>query len=228
MSDESNLPVMPGPPEPFYRTWMNVLTRPTEQTFAEMAVSPDAAPGKAYLWVFLAGMISAFISAVVQGVFLADQETTLAANFLIAMFCCIPVLGGLSVLGLMINAGLVQLAAGMFKGVGTYDQLAYVFGAISVPVTLIGSVLSVFYAVPFLAFCLWPLSLLLFLYFLVLEVIAVKGVNRFGWGEAVGSVLVLPLALIFCACASIGLIMVMGLSVGDIFSQINQSLQSIP
>jgi hypothetical protein len=208
---------------------MNVLTRPSEQTFADMAASPDAAPGKAYLWVFLAGMVSAFFTAVVQGIALAMMdEPEFATSYLIGMFCFIPLAGGASVLGLMISAWLVQLVAGMFKGVGTYAQLAYAFGAIWTPLTLISSVLSIFYAIPFLALCLWPISILLAIYFLVLQVIAVKGLNRFGWGEAVGSVLILPLLAIVCSCLVGVAVALLGMSVGDEFSQINQSLQSVP
>lgn len=144
---------------------------------------------------------------------------------LIGLVCGIPIAAGFSVLGFIIGTALIQWVAGMFKGAGTFNQLAYVFGAISAPITLISAVLSIFYAIPFLGFCLWPLSILLFLYVLVLEVMAVKGVNRFGWGEAIGSVLI-PFAVILCivgACVFVSL-MALGPTIGNVFSTIQQSL----
>ncbi len=223
----SNAPMVPAGSTSFFQTWTEALTKPNEQTYAAMATSPEASASKAYLWVFLASLVSFFISAIIQAVYLAltqnsDRSTS---SMLIGLVCGIPIAAGFSVLGFIIGTALIQWVAGMFKGAGTFNQLAYVFGAISAPITLISAVLSIFYAIPFLGFCLWPLSILLFLYVLVLEVMAVKGVNRFGWGEAIGSVLI-PFAVILCivgACVFVSL-MALGPTIGNVFSTIQQSL----
>ena len=227
----SNAPIVPGGPTPFFQTWMKALTKPSEQTYAEMATSPDASAGKAYVWVFVTALISVFISAVINAVsiYLNQSSGQDNSSMLTGLVCAVPIFAGFSLLGFIIGTGLIQWIAGLFKGTGTFNQLAYVFGAISAPVSLVSSVLSIFYAIPFLGLCLWPVSILLVVYVLVLQTMAVKGVNRFGWGEAAGSVLI-PLVVFVCllGVCVIGALMVMGPAIGNVFSSINQSLQSVP
>ena len=82
-----------------------------------------------------------------------------------------------------------------------------------------------FNAVPYLNICTGLISLGLGLYALFLQITAVKAVNRFGWGQAAGSVLIPGLVILFfCGCIVIGGLMVMGPVIGDVFEQINQSL----
>ncbi|MBI3738463.1 MAG: YIP1 family protein [Chloroflexi bacterium] len=229
----SNAPMMSSGPKSFIQVWMDALTKPNEQNYADMAAAPGASAGKAYLWVFLTSLVSYFIIALVQfavaGLGGNAQGSRDLTTSLVSLICAIPIGAGFVVLGFMIGTALIQWVAGMFKGAGTFGQLAYVFGAISAPVTLVSSVLSLFYAIPFLGLCLWPVSIIPGLYVLVLEVIAVKGVNRFGWGEAIGSVLIpgLVLGCLVALCVFVAL-MALGPAIGNVFSTINQSLQSVP
>jgi hypothetical protein len=58
---------------------------------------------------------------------------------------------------------------------------------------------------------------------------AVKGVNRFGWGQALGSYF-LPFLVLFC-CLSLGVIAALralGPGISDIFNSIQQSLTPVP
>jgi Yip1 domain. len=229
-----NTPMAPIPnaPRSVVQVWRDALTKPNEQTYAELANSPDASPGKAYLWIFLASLVSVFVSVLVRVLVAgssgqADQLQSVFGGSMIALICVVPVAAGLAVLGFMITTGLVQWVAGLFKGAGTYSQLAYVLGAISAPATLISSILSVFYAIPFLAFCLWPVSILLGLYVIVLSVMAVKGVNKFDWGKAIASYL-LP-TVVFCGLCLLPIIVIgamrlLGPKIGDTFSTIQSSL----
>jgi len=62
-------------------------------------------------------------------------------------------------------------------------------------------------------------------YVLALQVMAIKGVNQFGWGPAIGAYAIPGLAVfLVCCCAITVLISVTGLAVGDVWSTINQSL----
>jgi hypothetical protein len=113
----------------------------------------------------------------------------------------------------------------MFGGKGTFDQLAYTLAAISTPFALISGVLTLLSAIPFVGLCFTVVSLVAGLYVLVLEVMAVKGVNQFGWGQAAGSLL-LPFILL-CCCLSVGVIgvlRVLGPRITDTFNQINNNL----
>ena len=229
----SNAPMMVGSPKSFIQVWMDALTKPNEQNYADMASAPGASAGKAYLWVFLTSLVSYFVIVVVQfavaGLGGNVQGSRDLTTYLVGLICAIPIGAAFIVLAFMIGTALVQWVAGMFKGVGTFGQMAYVFGAISAPVTLISSVLSIPYAIPFLGLCLWPVSIILSLYVLVLEIIAVKGVNRFGWGEAIGSVFIpgLVLGCLVGLCVFVAMI-ALGPAIGNVFSTINQSLQSVP
>jgi hypothetical protein len=113
----------------------------------------------------------------------------------------------------------------MFGGKGTFDQLAYVLAAISTPFTIISGILTLFSAIPFVGLCFSIVSIIAGLYVLVLEVMAVKGVNQFGWGQAAGSLL-LPF-IVLCCCLSVGVIgvlQVLGPRISEIFNQINNNL----
>jgi len=59
------------------------------------------------------------------------------------------------------------------------------------------------------------------LYVLVLEVMAVKGVNQFGWGQAIGSLL-LPVFVVACcfSIAAIGIFRALGPNITDIFNSL--------
>ena len=234
MNDQMNTPMSPAPSgaTSFFQIWVNALTKPGEQTYAEIASSPDASPGKAYLWIFLAALVNFVIAFAVQVLFLSfgggnEEFQSMFGASVIMLLCAVPVLAGLGVLGFMITTGLVQWVAGLFKGTGTYSQLAYVFGAISAPTTLISSVLSIFSSIPFLGFCLWPASILLLVYVAVLNVMAVKGVNRFGWGQAIASYL-LPTVVFFGLClipiVVIAVMRLLGPTIGNTFSTISNSL----
>jgi hypothetical protein len=63
------------------------------------------------------------------------------------------------------------------------------------------------------------------LYILVLQIMAVKGVNQFGWGPAIGSLFIPAIAiLLVCCCAAAIVGALTGAALGNIFSTINQSL----
>jgi hypothetical protein len=66
------------------------------------------------------------------------------------------------------------------------------------------------------------------LYVLVLELMAIKGTNRFGWGPAIGAYALPGIAvLLVCCCAAAVLTSVMGLALGDVWSTINESMIGI-
>ncbi len=55
---------------------------------------------------------------------------------------------------------------------------------------------------------------------------AVKGVNQFGWGEAIGSLFIPVLVIGFiCACLFAVSFLVLGTAVRDVFQQIQQGIQ---
>ena len=242
MNEQPNTPMSPQPSgfASWADTWMDALTKPTEQTFSAMASHPDAMTnGRAFTWVFLAGTLAAMISGVLQAVLqmagIAPQVPGLdelmgnaSSGPLVSLgiaLCASPISGGISVLFFAIYIGIIQWVAKMFSGTGTFSQLAYTMAAISVPISLITSILSPFGTLNVVGYCVNGISVLVGFYALFLQLTAVKAVNKFGWGQAVGSYF-LPLILLVCICGCLvfAMLSALGPAVGDVFSQINQSL----
>jgi hypothetical protein len=235
MSELSNEPVIPeSGPAPFYQTWMKALTKPNELTYVELVASPGANANKAYLWIFLTALVNFFFATLVQGAVMRNtfqqfgNEFDFGSGFgggFIAALCGAPMSAALSVLFFAITVAIVQWLAKMFGGKGSYNQLVYAFGAIIAPYMLISSILTLLTAIPYIGLCFTAIAGLGGIYILVLEIMAVKGVNQIGWGAAIGSLLIPVLAIIFlCACLVVGVLTLLGPVIGDVFDSINQSL----
>ena len=232
MNESPNTPLYegtPSAPEPFYQVWLRALTKPNEQTYADLAASPDANPNKAYLWVFLTSIVSFFFvmlatsfgSTAQYGI---DMRSTMGSS-VIALICGAPIGAAIGVLFFAIDIAIIQWVAKMFKGVGSYNQLVYAVAAFSAPISLVSGIISALSVIPYIGLCFSIVSIAVSIYAIVLMVMAVKGVNKFGWGEAIGSVLLPGLVIGFvCGCLVIGILMLLGPAIGDVFSTINQSL----
>jgi hypothetical protein len=238
MTDMSNIPIEPEKPEPFYQIWIKALTRPADQTYYEIASSPTGNPNIAYLWLFLTGLISSIVSFGVQGASLRqirdflppEAASVLGSNQsigtgLIGAICGAPIAAAFSVFGFAISVALIQWIAKMFGGNGDYSKMVYTLACIAAPINLVSAVLGLFSAIPLVGIVFGLVSFLVGIYSLFLYVSAVKGVNQFGWGPAIGAVLI-PGAVIFlfCACCLILSLVLMGPAIGEVFSGITNSL----
>jgi hypothetical protein len=223
-----------NPPASWLETWIAAVTKPNPQTYVEIANSPAASTGKAYLWVFLAGLLSALVGVLAQGSLIERTLQSSGLSYtrgigvsLTTMLCSVPIGAVVLVLFFALGVALIQLVARMFGGQGTYNQLLYAASAIYVPVALASSVLSLLGLIPFVGFCFGILGFALAIYSLVLNIMAVKGINGFGYGAAIGSVFIPVLAIflvIFCCVLIVTL--ALGPVIGNVFSTINQSLGS--
>jgi len=232
MSEEMNAPVLPPPSgvSEWVSVWRDALTKPYEQTFSRIAQSPHAKSTTALLWVFLGALVNFFLTALVQGRLMRQimqnsefgvQGFPAAGGGLIAAICGAPIFAVIQVVLFAIVIGVVQAIAKMFGGHGTFDQLTYAVAAIVTPFYLISGVLTLLSAIPFAWLCFGPIAFLAGLYVLVLEVMAVKGVNQFGWGQAIASLL-LPILAVAC-CISIvvfGIFQALAPQMRDIFNSI--------
>jgi len=235
MNEQPNTPMMrSGGSTSIIQTWINALTKPNEQTFADMAASPNAKASTAFLWVFVGALVNFFFASLVQGPLMRQylQQSGFGDQFgnglgggLVTAICGAPIAAAIGVLFFAIFAGVVQWLARMFGGRGTFDQLAYALAAITVPFTLLNSIFTLLAAIPLVGLCFGIVSLLAGLYVLVLEVMAVKGVNQFGWGQAIGSLFLPGLVLACCLFVAVfSLMSVLAPRIGEIFSTINQTL----
>jgi len=234
-----NMPVANAPtpsgggPKPFYQVWISALTKPNEATYSEIASTPNAKPTTAYLWVFIGFLVEFVLSGLVSG----SRYSGMLGQYggsglgsgivgtLITAICGGPILAVIATLFFAIGTAIIQWIAKMFGGQGTYNQLVYVFAAIATPFALIAGVLSLFAAIPYVGLCFSIILFVAALYVLVLNIIAVKGVNQFGWGQAAGSVLIpLVVILLVCGCLAGITALALGSAISNVFNSINQSL----
>ncbi len=220
----------------FFQTWIDALTKPTEQTYAAIASSPKAKATTAYLWVFVTSIVTSFLALLVQGAALRARlaesgvgtqqfQGAGLGGVAITLLCGTPIVAVITTIFFAIGSALIQWIAKMFGGTGNNDQMTYALAAIVAPYSLVSAVLTLLGAIPFVGICFSIVTALAGIYVLVLEIMAVKGVNAFGWGPAVGSVLI-PVAavLIICCCAAAVIGALTGAALGNIFSSINSSL----
>ncbi len=229
MSQELATPSFSQPSRSFswIQVWTNALTRPSVATFEELVRDPNATPGRAYAWVFIASLIGYVLSVLIQlalaGITgsasrVESEVAAVAGGSIIALVCASPVVAALGVLGLMISAGITQLVASAIGGTGTYSKLVYAFAAYSAPLTLITAVLG---SIPYANCLAFPLSL----YAIVLNVTAVKAVHQFGWGKAAASsILIFAGILVLVACIVIVVLALLGPAIANVFSNIMQDL----
>ncbi len=228
MTDMPSEPVPEARPESVFQIWTRALTKPSEFTYADLAASPRAKATTAYLWMFVASLIQFFLSILVQRQMMNNfQRYGLNLGqfgnrggigaILVGLVCVAPIMAAFSTLVFAVMVAIMQWLARMFGGTGTYDQLAYALAAIAAPLTILGGILGLFSAIPYAGLCFGLIGLLVGLYILVLQLLAIKGVNHIGWGGAIGAYFIPILVLGFlCACLT-------GLSLASVFAIFRQS-----
>ena len=232
MNEPSNTPLVDSASpqsEPFYQIWLKALTRPTEQTYLEIVNSPAASVRTAYMWLGIAYVISFVISVAIlqlSAVFQYGGDFgSSIGSALAAIACGAPIGAVVALLLYALEVAIIQWVAKMFKGAGSFDKLLYAFAAFTAPLSLVSAALSIFSLIPLVGFCISMFGIAIVVYQIFLMVTATKAVNGFGWGEAAGSVLIPTIVFIFlCSCVTIGILMLLGPVIGDVFSTINSSL----
>jgi len=236
----SNAPMSSsGGSKSFFQIWIDALTKPNEATFAELAASPNAKATTAYIWVFVGYLVEFFLTALVRGATLGSYRSVLQQYglgngggvggggivfTLILAVCGGPILAVIATVFFAIWTAIIQWVAKMFHGQGTNDQLAYTFAAILAPFAIVSGVLTLFAAIPFVGLCFNAILAIAGIYIIVLNIMATKGVNRFGWGEAVGSVLIPGLVIgLLCCCVIGGISAIAGAGLKGFFQQLQQN-----
>jgi hypothetical protein len=226
--DAPQTPVeMPPAQQSFSDIWIKALTQPSAATYEDFVARPGVSLGRAFSWVFVCsflGSIVTFLGFILTGrfsnfPFSQSPQFAQAARLPFYLFVCgVPFSAVMSIVGLVIVSGISQIVARMLGGTGTFTQLAYAVAAYAAPLSLVTSLLSV---IPLIA-CL---NVLLGIYGLVLNVIAVKAVHRFDYGRAViSSAALLILLLVIVACFMIVVLSLLGPAVGTVFSNIIQGV----
>jgi hypothetical protein len=214
----------PYEPLSWWDSWLKALTKPSVDTFERIANDPQASTIRAATWIFFASLVGLFISVPLTLVFnpalvtqlqqAAGEASSALVGALGLMLCIVPFSAAISAAGMAISTALIQLAARLLGGKGTFEGTFNALAAIAAPVTPITSLLG---AIPVVGGCL---ALPVGLYVIVLNVIAVKASNRFGWGSAILAIL-LPGLVIggLCCCAAFAIGSVVGMTLPDLINQ---------
>ncbi|HEX6033610.1 MAG TPA: YIP1 family protein, partial [Anaerolineales bacterium] len=220
-----------------FPVWSKVFTRPGEQTFLEITDHPEAKATSAYIWVFIVGTLSGLINSLVRFIvtMIGFQQAmpdfgqtpglpgAFGAAGLLGAICGAPITGFFSVIGFALSVAIIHATARFFGGQGSFDKLAYGFGAIAVPFSVISGLLAPFSIIPYVAFCTVPVLLALGLYVLFLETAAIKAVHRFTWGEAAATLLLPTILLgLLCGIAFLALMRVAAPYINEIFQGLQQ------
>ena len=240
----SNAPIVESKPgvAGWFSIWMKAVSKPSEQSFIDITESPEAKMQTAFIWVFIGTTLTALASALVQGVnaFLGvtpqlppipGLEQYIDPNMLqqggspmmtlVIGLCSAPFAGLIAIPFFALGVAIIQWIAKLFGGTGSFEKLAYALAAIALPVSLFTSILTLLSAIPYLGACLGLISLGVSIYVIVLQVYAVKAVNRFAsFGPAVGSVLI-PVVVIFlvvCVCVAFAAFAMTSLLSGQSFA----------
>lgn len=180
--------------------WYQAVTSPREETYDRLVNDPKAGLRRAVIWLLLSTAIAYVIGVFTRLVFTQlhlfappsfftrlDPATETAAIWL--FLCLFPFVSMFWLAGNLAYAAVAQFIAGALGGDGTFSILAYATAMYTAPLTLLfGPILLV----PLLNVCI---GVPLLFYSIVLNFHAIKSVNRFGWGSAILTSLIMVLLI---------------------------------
>ncbi|MDH5507648.1 MAG: YIP1 family protein [Anaerolineae bacterium] len=200
------------------KIWLKAITSPSEATFEEIAESPSATMGNAFVWVVLTAIIATVFSVMSSLLNEYVYGVTQGGGMGIGLVACITPIA--SIIGILVFTGLSNGVAKMMGGTGTFDKLLFTTAAYSLPIALLTGAASLIPVVDIIGACL------LGIYSLVLMVIAVKAVHQFEWGQAVAAGIA-PTILLICIAAIcvMGSVALLGPAIEGSFQEIIDSLE---
>lgn len=182
---------------PWDEVWLRALTKPSAATFQELLRDPQAASGRPYKWIFFATLVGQGIALLLLTAFHQSPRLVALQKFSLisptmkpeTFACTLLISPFAAIIGLWFFSHITQWFARMFDGKGTAAELIYVRAAYLAPMSIITTPLNV---IPFIAY----VNILFSFYLMVLELLAIKTVNRFGWGAAIASAFLPAIILI--------------------------------
>lgn len=201
-----------------FQTWIAVLTRPGEQTFAEEVNRPNASLGTALIWIVVAGVIYAVFSMIRVFILTAldmgggmmqtfVEQADLPPEMAEAMIAsgaggagsAFGTLCGSIIfvpIGFLIGAAIYFAIAKLVGGQASFDKHTYALATFSAPILIINGLVSV---VPIVGGCL---GFVIGIYSLVLTYFAMKAVHKLTSGKA-AIVAFTPMVLGICCAVGV-------------------------
>jgi hypothetical protein len=181
--------------------WTMVLSKPSTETFETVLRDPQASRQRAFNWMFITGTIAVILQQIVISM-LPVYSRAYGSSGLMTVVCGLVLGGAMVVLFFALSYGLMQFIAQSLGGTGSYGEFYYASAAFAAPLMMVNVALTPFASSGSTAFAL--VSLALSLYQLALTGMALRAVNQFGWGKAIGSIVlyIIVAVVIFIALFS--------------------------
>lgn len=199
-----------------FRSWINVLTQPGEEVFAQERKGPNATLSTALIWVVISAIVAAIFGVLstmvgmsamsgmlpmLESLDLPPEQRAMFEMFLqqstgpaalITSFMSSLILTPIMFLA---GAGFTHLVSKMFGGQGTFGGTAYLQSLFVVPINIVTALLSL---VPVAGGCI---GFILGLYGVVLWFFSTKTEHGLTTGKTIGVALVAGFILaVFLAC----------------------------
>lgn len=210
----------------WFRTWLDVVTKPGEPIFEQERAKPEANFTTAAIWVALVALVAGIFAMIqgaiamrqlqaaggIQGILsqfnlppeVMDQVNQLPAGLIPGIgrpsFGIGALIMGMlgAIIGFVVFAALLQLVAKVLGGTGNFGKFAYLLAAIYVPITLVSSVLGI---IPIISMCT---GFLLWIYQIVLAFYATRVEHKLSAGRSIIVVLAPLIILAILSCCIFG------------------------
>src|SRR5690349_3368210 len=163
------------PPRPalaVYRNSLAALLRPSSATYKLLGEQRAGIWHAA--WLMFAGSL---IGNLIESLGPFGSQLIAQGSFDLLLLAMIPVAALIAVGSLAIFGACAQAFARLFKGSGSFAQLAYVLAAISAPLFVVASVVDQIAGAR-------AILLILYFYWLAQYVLAIRAVHGLGWLKA--------------------------------------------
>jgi Yip1 domain len=207
-------PVIPIAPEApvsslkWYEIWRDVWTNPGVETFWSILKDRDHSATRGLIWIGVTSFVLGLISSIVS-IPLLNRVSSQVPSFLssgetiISALCTIILAPIFGIIGFIIMTGIYHLVAKLFGGNGTWNDLVFCLAAVIAPASIISTVVSAIYSIfsqvqaLLFLFAIFAgiIALALFIYNIVLYILAIRAAENVGTGGAIGTVL-LPIGVI--------------------------------
>jgi len=214
-------------------TWIAALTQPSVSTFDSIASDMNANAGTAVTWIAISGLIVTLLNAVAQimvPVRLPPGAPPGIASISAGIWLCvIPFAIALDILGFLIACGISHVTAKALGGTATFGEMSYAVAAYSAPLSIVVGIIGAFFTLSglsssgtYIGSCI---NAIVGLYWIFLNITAIKAAHRFGWGSAIfAGVIIWVLIFIVLACLLVVALGSLGPNAGNIFSNVIRSL----
>lgn len=207
----------------WYQAWKKALTKPSLATFEELIRDPHASAKRAYCWMFFSSLILGGITSLITlGLYFLSFPESIKISQLIDDFISNGLIfAGISVLYLIVNAGVLHFIAHALRGTGSFSKLVYALAVYRSPFYLIVGMGKLLFGLnPCLVNLIVQPSAI---YCIILDILATRVVYQFDLGKAVltNAIIYFPLVI------SIIILVIWPIDTLAFFSSLSQRINDI-